>query len=111
MYGVVGIRLTSNGANLCFVPPDWNYSKGSLRFDYASCEREQPAFGKIEILSRLEVQSYLKAVDQVVKFVKKSETLAVAMEKYFSKEVSQRFISKVEFGGILRSQMLLACKT
>lgn len=114
----MGLDLSLSRTGLCYVPPGWEGDVGSLRCASIETQRKKVAYGKPHILSRLETERYLEIANKVVGFVKRVGVKDVARESYrFStikdkdgKPVQSRSITDLaELGGIIRSQLLLAC--
>jgi Holliday junction resolvasome RuvABC endonuclease subunit len=91
---------------------------GSLRCASIETRRKDAAYGKAHLLSRLETERYLEIANKVVGFVKRMDVHDVARENYrFSpmkdkqgKPIQSRSTTDLaELGGIVRSQLLLAC--
>ena len=113
MSAVVGVKLSTNNVSVCLIPDGWDWKSGTLKKASIDYGREDSAYGRPEILARLEIHRCLKASDMVVQFVKGCAGVrSIAVEGYpYSKDgVMPRMMSLIEVGGIVKSQVLLACR-
>jgi|GEM_PF-2532542 len=118
MEGVVGLDLSLSRTGMCYIPAHWDGDMGALVCASVETQREDAAYGKKHILSRLETERYLRIAERVVKFVKRSGVKHAARESYAYSPVKDRrgnpvqsasMTSLAELGGVIRSQLLLAC--
>jgi hypothetical protein len=111
MPAVIGLDTAKSCTGVTLVPDGWDGSRNDLVTKAIRTQREQPAFGSKAVLAKLELERYHKIAEQIVGFIQEHDVEYVVMEEYaFSKGgVSSSFTGLVELGGIVRSQVLLAC--
>lgn len=111
--GVVGLDLSLEKTGMCFVPPDWNGSRESLRTYFFRTKRSEKTLGSARVAAALEMERQLKIADKVIQFVKSMMTygdIDVAVENYAYSMHSASTTRLAELGGVIKSQVLLACK-
>lgn len=119
MRGAVGLDLSLARSGMCYVPPNWEGDMASLRVDSIETKRVKPAYGKPDLLARIDTERYLRIAESIVKFVKDSGANDVAKENYAYSPVKNKKGQPVqsssttklaELGGVIKSQLLLAAR-
>lgn len=97
---------------MCYIPEKWDFLCSSLVLRSVQAEREKGAMGSPHVLARLEVDRYVKIAKSVVDFVRAHAVQHVSVENYaYSRSgMSSSVIALAELGGVVKSQLVLACK-
>jgi len=121
MHSVVGLDLSLANTGMCFIPAHWEGDMDSLRLMSIRTTRKEAAYGKPHIIARLETERYLEIAERVVGFVKEVGCSGgIVKENYAYSPVrsknghpvqSASVTRLAELGGVIRSQVLMACHT
>ena len=109
---MIGLDLSLRQTGMCYIPEKWNFLHSSTVTKSIQTEREKGAKGNPHVLARLEVDRYLKVAKGIVDFVRVHGVQHVVIENYaYSRSgMSSSVVALAELGGVVKSQLVLACK-
>jgi hypothetical protein len=116
--GAAGLDLSLRNTGMCYVPPGWNGHFDTLFLSSFGTVKTVPTYGKAQVKAFEEIRRSLDIANRIVGFLKRHEVRNVSIEGYAysfagknKHEASASVTKLAELGGIVKSQIMLSCRT